>query len=144
MKYQTFSINKPVMTISANLNYFNSKNLNKIAKFYYFIQFLTNRKPFLKKACFKNLKKKILKSFMFNINLRGRPFLNFFNYLKFYYFYFYSDYFTNPFSYANNTKSVVYSISNPYLFFKNYKLNYKFCLKFLTKISTNKTLLLEC
>lgn len=138
MKYNNFNKNKSSLKITFILNYFGSSNLNKILKIYNFVQFFTNQKPFLKKVYFKNLKKKILKSFIFTVNLKNRPFSNFFNYMKFYYLYFYSIYYEKQIKYSYNLKSINYNLLNPFIFYKNYKLNYKFALQIVLDSFRNK------
>lgn len=138
MTYNNFNTNKPSLKITFVLNYFGANNLNKIAKIYNFVQFFINQKPFLKIVYFKNLKKKILKSFVFVINLKNRLFSNFINYIKFYYFYFYSVYYEKQITYSYNLKMINYNLINPNFFFKNYKLNHKFALRISLNSSGNK------
>src|ERR1700722_14459828 len=141
MSYNNFSPNSRTLKFTANLNYFSFNSLNKIVNFYYFIQFFTNQKPFLKKVSFKNIKKKRLKTFRLILTLRRKPFINFFNYLKLYYFYFYTIYYTKQLQYSHNRIMLNYHLNNPYFFYKNYKLNYKLSLKISLPIISNEIFL---
>lgn len=120
---------KSFSNVSCVLNLFQSNDLIKLTKLYYFIFFLTGQRPFLKKVRFKNLKKKILKRFFFGLTLRRNLLINFLRYLKFFYFYYYQIYYTKKFNYNYNAKKMEYRLFNPYAFYKSYnKLNFSFCL----------------
>lgn len=112
--------------ISLQFNTFKNEKSVKIIKLYNLLFFITKQKPFLKKIKFTYIKKQVLKSFFFLINLRKKNFNNFIFYIIHYYFYFFNMYYIKNLKYNFNLNNFTFYIDNIQSQLKNYeKLNIK-------------------
>ena len=106
--------------LSCSFNTFkNEKNL-KFIKLYLLLFFIGGQKPFLKKAKFNYIKKKILKKF-FMVSSLGNTNKNFFMlYFLNFYLYFFHIYYQKTLKYNFFLKKLIIYLDNIQFFFKNY------------------------
>ena len=122
------------LTITSSFNTFGGEKNFKIVRLYNLMFFISGQRPFIKKIKFNYMKKKILKSFLFHVHLRGKNIANTFFYFINFYLYFFHVYYQKgiKFNFFNN--SCVFYLDNMQFFFKNYnKQNQKTQLKFFFK-----------
>jgi hypothetical protein len=131
--YNNFKIkNIDNLLIINQLNTYKDEKSIKIVKLFYLIFFLTKQRPFFKKVKFAYVKKQIMKSFFFYLNLHGRYFNNLLLYFNNFYLYFFNLYYSLNLKYNFNSKNFVFYIENIHNQYKKYgRLNIKSSLKII-------------
>lgn len=139
--YNKFELLNPnVIIVSIQFNTFKNDKSLKFIKLYNLLFFLTKQKPFLKKVKFNYIKKQILKSFFFLVNLRNNNLNNFLFYFINFYVYFFNIYFIKNLKYNFNQNNFIFYIDNIQSQLKNYeKLNIQtqFKIIFYNKLDFN-------